>query len=369
MKILNVLFSKGWGGLERYAVEKARAMAERGHDVCFLRRAGSDTARALAAVNFPGAEWNPVKYIDLRVMAAVRSLVRREGYRVVHCHHSADLGLVAPALWRVPEARLVFSSYMNIPEPKKDFYHRLEYGRVDCVTVLADGLIENARANLPVAPERVVTMPYGLDMSRFDPDNAPKGALRATLEAASEKSLIGILGRLDPHKGQMTLIEAMPDIIGDYPETALVFIGEETPELRGKYRAELEAKVARLGLDDKVMFTGAREDVAAVLADLDVYVMASRAETFGMSTMEAMAMGRAIVGAKSGGTPNLLDGGECGLLAEPNSPASFAQKIKTLLGDPAMRTELGRKARAKVLRHHDRNTAMDRLEAIYRGEV
>ncbi|VAX20800.1 hypothetical protein MNBD_NITROSPINAE04-10, partial [hydrothermal vent metagenome] len=101
MNILHILFSRGFRGLERYAIDKALAMADRGHDVYFIRRKGTETAKRLEELNFPGEEWNPVKYIDLPAILKIRSLVNRRSFEIVHAHHSTDLGLISPALWRM----------------------------------------------------------------------------------------------------------------------------------------------------------------------------------------------------------------------------------------------------------------------------
>jgi hypothetical protein len=353
--------------MERYAILQARQMAQRGHQIVFLRRAGAPVDRELSGETlFGGMALRPIKYIDLRAMALIRGIIRGEGVEIVHAHHSADLGLIVPALWGAPGVRLIFSNYMWAPGPKNDFYHRMEYGRVERVLVSCSALKDNTVENLPVAAERVEVLPYGIDMARFNPQTAPKGALRGRYGFGPEIKLVGVISKLDPVKGQMEMIEAMPAILAAEPNARLILTGDETEELKGKYKHVLEEKVAKLGLGERVIFTGITADTASILADLEVFALPSPAETFALACLEAMAMERAIVGTDAWGTPEMLAYGAAGLLAKPGSPEALAQKTITLLKDPGLRHALGARARQEALGKYDLNVVMERLDAIYR---
>jgi glycosyltransferase involved in cell wall biosynthesis len=369
MNILHLLFSPGWGGLERFAADQAIGMRERGHNVSFIRRQGTETAKYLAERNFPGQEWAPMKYIDIRAMLAIRRAARRIGASIVHVHHSADLGLAFPALIGAPDIGLIFSTYMYIPAPKNDLYHRIEYGMVRRVLTLSDQMTENARKNLPIAPEQAMTMPYGIDITRYDPSATPKGAIREKFAIPTHRPIIGLVGRLDPYKGQVEMIQAMPVILEKFPEAILALVGGETPELVGVYQAKLVAEVARLGVQKSVIFTGFAENPALPMADIDVYVIPSHHETFGMSAIEAMAMGLPVVASDTGGLPDILDHGGCGLLARAKDPASFAAAVIRYLSDEGLRESMGQKGREKALASHDRRKSMEKLEGIYREVV
>ncbi len=365
MNVLYILFSKGWGGLERYAIGKAQAMAERGHDIYFLRLKNSEVAKALDEINMPGEEWDPVRYVDVRAIWGIRSLVKQMGVSIVHTHHSADLGLAATALWHMPDVKLLFSNYMQAPGLKHDLYHRLEYSRVDKIIVGADSMRQNSVKNLPMEPDNVITIPYGLDMDKFDPDKKPKGALRNKHGIDNGALVAGVISRLDPLKGQMEMIEAAPAIFDRFPDAYIILTGDETPEYKGRYMPLLEKKVKQLGFRGKIIFTGPTDDTASILADLDVYVLPSHSETFALGLIEAMAMGKAVVGTDAGGTPDILDNKTCGLLAQPKSPKSLAEKVITLFSDATLRKTLGQNARSKVAGVYDRKLSMDKLDALY----
>lgn len=368
MNVLHLLFTKGWGGLERYAIEQARAMAARGHKTVFLLRRGARTSEELRDEKVMRVlEMRPIKYIDIRAIITIRSLVKREGINIVHAHNSADLGLAAAALWNMPEVRLIFSNYMWAPRPKRDIYHRLEYGRVERVLTGSEELRKNSIENLPVRPGQVETLPYGLDMSRFDPGMVEKGALRERFSIPPQAPLIGVISRLDPLKGQMEMIEAMPAILKRKPDAVLALTGGETPELSGTFEPKLRARADELGVSSSVIFTGPTDDTASILADLDIYVLPSYAETFSLGCLEAMAMEKPVIGTRAGGTPEMLDNGECGLLAQPRDARSLSKNVIKLLDNPSLAKSMGEAAREKVLMRYDKKVVMDRLDAIYKG--
>ena len=365
---LAVLFSTGFGGMERYAIEQAREMTKRGHKITFLAKKNTPTAQALRAEDgFEKIELSPVKYIDVGAMLKIRSLIRLKEAALVHAHHSADLGLIAPALWGMENVRLLFSNYMQIPSPKKDLYHRMEYGRVWKMLVASEELKRNAVENLPTASGKVEVLPYGLDLSRFDPAKGQAGWLRAKFNLSGDRPVIGVISRLDPLKGQMDMIRAMPRILERFPGAVLALVGGETPELEGKYLDALKAETSTMRLDNSVIFAGETNDTAPYLAGFTVYVLPSRSETFSLGCLEAMAMGKAIVGTDSGGTPEMLGHGEYGLLAKPDDPESIAGKIIALLNDETLRRQMGEKARYMAMSKYDKKTVMERLNVIYSG--
>ncbi len=364
---LAVLFSTGFGGMERYAIEQAREMAKRGHKITFLAKKNTPTAEALRAEDgFEKIELSPVKYMDVGAMFKIRSLIRQNGATLVHAHHSADLGLIAPALWGMQDVRLLFSNYMRIPSPKRDLYHRMEYDRVWKILVASEELKRNALENLPTVSDNVEVLPYGLDLSRFDPAKGQAGWLRAKFNLPEDRPVIGVISRLDPLKGQMEMIRAMPRILERFPGAVLALVGGETPELEGKYLDALKTETSTMRVENSVTFAGETNDTAPYLAGFTVYVLPSRNETFSLGCLEAMAMGKAIVGTDAGGTPEMLGYGEYGLLAEPDNPESLAEKTMTLLGDEMLRGQLGEKARSTAMSRYDKKAVMERLSVIYR---
>jgi glycosyltransferase involved in cell wall biosynthesis len=125
-----------------------------------------------------------------------------------------------------------------------------------------------------------------------------------------------------------------------------VVVGAAEAPIELDYRRRLDALVRELGIDGRVCFAGARRDMTAVMAALDVFVLCSRHEGFGRVVAEAMATGRPIVVTDEGALPELVEAGRYGLVARPADAGDFAAKIGQLLTDPAEAAALA--ARAQV---------------------
>ena len=366
MRILNILLSKGWGGLERYAIGQAAELARRGHETYFISRTNTPTSSAVEKEKgIEGGDFRPFDYVDLSAITAIRSFIKERKIEIVNVSHSADLGLVAPALWRMPGVKLVFLSYMQTGSDKKDIYHRMEYGRVDHMLVSGELMRKNAIEHLPIDSDKVKVLPYGLDLKMFAPKKQETGLFRKKYGLPQKAPIIGVISRLDPAKGQMEIIEAMPSILEKHPKTYLALVGDETQESGGVYLPALKERVKSLGLEDRILFTGFAKNTAEVLADLTLFFLPAHQETFSLSCLEAMAMAIPVAGTNSGGTPETLDNGKCGVLFEPKSQIAIATTAIDLLNDPTLALRMGALGRERVELLHDKDTVVDRLLSIY----
>ncbi len=159
------------------------------------------------------------------------------------------------------------------------------------------------------------------------------------------------VGRLYRQKGQGDLIRALAAIRQDLPEARLLIVGEDYPLANPggrSFEAELRSLARELGLEDRVIFTGFRKDVAPLIAASDVLALPSTGEPFGLVYLEAMAMKRPVVALESGGAPEVVEHGKSGLLCPPGDPQSLANGLLTLLRDPALRARMGEYGRRQV---------------------
>ena len=195
-----------------------------------------------------------------------------------------------------------------------------------------DRLVAVSRAIIAkIAEERGDAVPVeliynGVDLSRYD-HQGPCCSLRAEYGLPADAQLVGVVARLEPEKGHATLLAAWPEVVRRCPTAYLLIVGE------GSQRGPLEACARALGIADRVVFTGRRDDVPAVTAALDVAVLPSYREAQGLVVLEAMALGRPVVASNVGGIPEMIDDGVSGLLVPPEDPAALAAAIVRLLTD------------------------------------
>ncbi len=209
------------------------------------------------------------------------------------------------------------------------------------LVITNSGYTNQTYADVGVPSENLLIAYNGLDVDAFSPGSGAEA--RAQLGIADDSLVLGIFSIFGPFKGQALLLRAMPNVLEAVPNAHLLLVGD------GDIREELERLTAELHLERHVTFAGFRRDTLPFYRALDVYVMASTQEPFGLVTVEAMACAKPVVGTNSGGTPEIIVDHETGLLVPPSQPEALAEGIITLLRDPARRQDMGQKGRQRVL--------------------
>ncbi|NWO10290.1 glycosyltransferase [Chromohalobacter salexigens] len=348
-KVLHICLSRGWGGLEMYPARIIPELARQGWRAYVLTLEGTRLAKTLAGCD--ATEMRSVRS-PLRAFWQLPVLVRwlrRRGIGVVHCHKSSDLRLGALLKCLCPELRLVFTDHMGVTRPKHDPYHRWVYRHVDRVLSISEATLTRNRQAFPLPASRITLLYLGIDTADFVPqlDTDARCALRDTLGIPREAVAMALPGRLTPGKGQQLLLDAFIRLrdAGD-TQSHLVLIGGLEADEGGNptFIASLQQQVREQGLEERVTFTGFRRDLPRLFEVMDIVCVPSRNEAFGLTVIEAMAAGKAVVGADSGAIPELIGAG-CGRLVDPQDPTAWAATLRELRDAPALREQLGTAAR------------------------
>ena len=193
-------------------------------------------------------------------------------------------------------------------------------------------------------PERLVVIPLGLNLDPFLRCEDLRGQLRTELGLQPDTLLVGIVARLVPIKAHEVFLKAAAKVCARFPQSRFLLVGD------GERLAELQLLVERLGLRDRVLFLGWRQDLDRVLADLDLVVLTSRNEGSPVCLIEAMAAARPVVATRVGGVGDVVDDGITGSLVDADKPEDVADAIVELLGDEKRRRAMGEAARERVPR-------------------
>jgi len=167
--------------------------------------------------------------------------------------------------------------------------------------------------------------------------------------------LIGAVGRVEPQKGFDILIHALREIRG----ATLVLVGD------GKERGRLDELARRVGVADRVVWTGWREDPRIYLASVDVFALPSRFEGFPLVALEALLARAAVVATDVGSVAEAVRDGETGLLVPAEDPGALAGAIRRLLGDDDLRQQLGQQGRRLVLERFTAEKMTRSYESLY----
>jgi glycosyltransferase involved in cell wall biosynthesis len=188
--------------------------------------------------------------------------------------------------------------------------------------------------------------------------------LRAELCGGGDRPLVAIIGRIDVRKGIQVLVEAMTMASGPAADARLVVVGEAgtgPTEFADELRRDADAR-----LGDRVLFTGRRSDIPDILRAVDVLVMASVAEPFGLSALEAQACRTPVVGTNAGGLVEFVEHDVTGLLVPPLAPEPLARALERVLGDHELRTRIIDEAERRTIPARGLEAQYDELAQMYR---
>ncbi len=331
--------SNAWGGLEKIAADDFLQLVAAGVQAKFVCLEGSPLdsffkrRRALGVVSL---SFRPRNVLDLRLGRWIRSEIKR-GCNLIHLHQSSYLGSIVPWCLGKEPVTVVMSRHILSDHSKKSPVHRFLYGRVDGVLTMSGPVKKNIIDTHPLRDSQVHIVPYGLDLTRFDPSKVNGKKTRASWGVSDDELVIGLVGRIDPAKGQSTLIHAAANLLKEPQRSGklkFVIVGEETRGTRGTL-TDLKALVARFRLESYFVFTGYQDQIPDLMAGLDIFVMPSRQETFGLVAIEAMAMGVPTLLSRGGSAVEIAGPSEeFAVLLRPDDPFDLAQKLKMLLSDP-----------------------------------
>lgn len=214
---------------------------------------------------------------------------------------------------------------------------------------------------------RKETVYNGIDLTLFDP-KIDGEKVRSMFGIGKDTKLIGTIGHLAPLKGFEELLEAIAEVIGEGFDIKLAIVGDVIYPNSQRYKQNLLSLLDSLGLKDRIIFAGFREDIPELLASFDIFVLPSRSEGFGRVNLEAMAMEKPVISTNIGGIPEVVLDGITGILVSPGNSSELAHAIMRLLDDYELKKSLGKEGRRRVEDHFTLQANAQRIEEIY-GEV
>ncbi len=277
---------------------------------------------------------------DPGVVGRLRESLRSLRPDILHTHliHADVYGFVAGKLARVP--RIVTSRHNDDPFRRRlpiRVTHRAIWQGVHAGIAISDA-IRRFLLDVEGAPEKKLhIVRYGLEFKRIPPEDidAARGQLRSELDIPEDTFLFGMACRLVAQKGVSDALQAFAIIAQEEAESHLVIAGD------GELKAQLVEEAQNLGIAERVHFLGWRADVQQVLAALDVFLMPSLWEGFGLVLIEAMSKRIPVIGTRVSAIPEIVQDGESGLLVAPQDRAALAGAMLALLQDRALRRYMG----------------------------
>jgi mannosyltransferase len=227
-----------------------------------------------------------------------------------------------------------------------------------------DAVIATSEGSAAFLEVPCVVIHHGVDLERFSP--LPDRAAEWRSTGLPGSLGIGAFGRIRPQKGTDLLVEAAVKLFPAYPEATLLLTGLTTPENAG-FVEGLKKRIDDAGLRERILFLGeqSREKMPSLFALVALYVAPMRREGFGLTPLEAMASGAAVVATRTGAAAQLVVEGETGALIPPDDLDALVHAIEPFLADPGMASAMGRKGREKAEADHDIAQEAARIVDVY----
>ena len=349
------------GGAERLVVELA-SRVDRSRFTPFVcaTRSGSDplVLEQLEAAGVATHDLARNRTVEPRAWAQLVRLLRRERIDILHAHGfgSNAWGTVLGRLARVPVLVAHEHTWSFEGSAGRRFVDREVIARLADVFLAVSEEDRRKMIELEgIDPSRIRVLANGVPT----PAVRSGADVRADLGIDRDAPLIGSVGNLRAQKAYDVLIRAAAELREAHPGLRVLIAGD------GAERTRLEALIRDLGLEETVTLLGERRDVPELVAALDVAVNSSDFEGTPLSVLEYMALGKAIVATRVGGTPALLSDGTHGVLVEPRDPSALASAIGALLRDPDRRRRLGEAAAARQREQFGLDAMVARVEELY----
>lgn len=318
--------SWSWGGLEMNHLRNALWMKERRHQVFAICFENSPFHQNAVAWGIPTLLIPPhKKYYDFKKGRLLVDLLREHDISHLLIRSTYDMSIAAFAKWKLKNnLHVSYFMEMQFGVSKTNFLHTLRFRFIDLWSCPLPYLKTQVETMTRFDRAKIVEIPSGLDLQAFE--NLPdRYVIRQSLGLPETPFLFGIIGRFDPGKGQLLLLEAKKRIAN--PNIHLVFLGEPTKNEGDDYFQAMKKMIAENHWEHEVHLLPFRKEIAPFYKAIDVFVMASKAETFGMVTIESFAAGTPVLGSNAAGTKALLQNSACGMTFEPLNVEDLAAKM------------------------------------------
>ena len=286
--------------------------------------------------------WNLLVTHDHKTDLMGYLAARRSGTPCIATAHGYDLSLLRMILYRHVDLMVL--------------------RRFSRIVAVSDS-VRRELVGASLSPDRIRVVHNGIDVARF-----ADGASRRAIEwrgrfAAESVPVILAVSRLYSQKGLEYFIQSAVQVRRAMPKVRFWIAGD------GMLRKKLEALVRKLGLEETVTLLGHQDDIAAIMAASDVFIMPSLGESFANALLEAMALAKPVIATSVGGIPEVVRDGETGWLVPPRQPAALAEAVLQVLRDPDGAARIATRGRDFVASRFAASHIASRMAEVYREVV
>ena len=361
-KILQIITGIDVSGAENHLLSLVRGLDKSRYDIAVAYLKGNGELKG----EFEKIGISPI-YIgmrfnyDITALWKLYSLIRKNRYDIVHTHlfHADIYGVLAAFLAKTP---VIVSSEHNegrfLKKKLYSFLHRWTSLRCHKLIAISEQVKKYMITTGIRDANKIEVVYYGLDWTRYD-SLGDLSYIGKEFNIDQEENLIGTVARLTEQKGLNYLLEAFARVLETEPKCKLIIVG------RGGLEKQLKDLSRKLGIEDKVIFTGFRKDIPEIMSSIDIFVLPSLWEGLGLVLLEAMAAKKPIVATNVSAIPEIVLDGKTGILVPPSNAEALADGILRLVKQRNLAKTMGETGRERLEVHFGIEKMVKRVERIY----
>jgi Glycosyltransferase len=306
--------------------------------------------------------WRVIRTVRATVVEIKPDLLHANSIRAGLVATAATLGLGTRVIWHLHDLlpRHPFSNAIRI--------FAFLFARARMIAV-SQAVADNFAGRFFSLKHRISAILNGIEMEKFKMVEGVRNVTRETLQLQEDDFVVGVVGMLTPRKGQLAVVENFPRVLEQVPNAKLLIVGAAVFNRDEKYADRLKRTATDLGISDRVHFLGSRDDIPALMQSLDLLVVNSSVEPFGLVLLEAMACGTPVLAAISGGIPELIQHSRNGWLIEYGDSRALSDSIIHLSQSLETRQQIAERGRRLVLETFSSSRYLNQLEQFYEANT
>jgi len=308
---------------------------------------------------------HPLK--DIKALIKLAIFLKKEKFDIVHCHTSKG-GFIGRLAAKLAGAKIIiYSPHGDIFEGyfcklATDFFILLEKFAArftDKIINLTKIEIERFLEHGIGTRHQLKQIYNGINIKYYERAMTSNLKKRDEFGLGKDDFVCATVGRLVPVKGHTYLIKAIQKVVKVIPEAKFLFVGD------GELKSKLSEEIKSYDLQRNIFLLGARNDIATILSCINVFLLPSLNEGFGMALIEAMAARKPVIATNVGGVPEVIINGTTGILVPSKDPEAFSSAIIKLYNNPEMSLEMGLAGYSRARNLFDIKTTVREFEDLY----
>lgn len=357
--LISVNVGKAWelGGIESHSGTLAAVLVKNGHNVIMGCHNEDSVKVGAGQLVVPARRINVRNSLDIAAVFKIIKIIMQNDIQLVIANGGREYWPAAVAA-KLLQKKVIFVRHQR--DSIRNTTRWLINNHVDRA-IAVSGAVRDVMVNSGVDPEKIEVIYNAIDPEQFNPDKVNRADAREELGIDNDDIVIGTVGKLRHGKGVFEIIHAAHALAGKYPALRLLFVGD------GPERQPMERELKRLSMNDRVIFTGLRDDVERMYAAMDIFVLPSYNEGLPTVLIESMAMAKPVIATTIGGMPEVINDGIDGILISPKDQAALAGAIVRYIDDAGFAERAASAGRKKIEERFSVRVMGDNFERVFRN--